>query len=48
MERNIILLVEDNPDDIVLTQRAFKKSKVLNKVVRCDLGSSQPGGWYIT
>jgi two-component system response regulator len=28
-----ILLVEDNPDDIELTMRAFKKSMVSNKVV---------------
>ncbi len=28
-----ILLVEDNPDDVELTMRAFKKSMVTNKVV---------------
>lgn len=28
-----ILLVEDNPDDVELTLRAFKKNKILNKVV---------------
>lgn len=28
-----ILLVEDNPDDIALTQRAFRKSNVLNRLV---------------
>jgi len=33
MERKIILLVEDNPDDEMLTRRAFKKSKVLNEMV---------------
>jgi CheY-like chemotaxis protein len=32
MERTI-LLVEDNPSDIKLTQRAFKKSNVMNKLV---------------
>ena len=29
----IILLVEDNPDDIELTLRALKKNNILNKVV---------------
>ena len=29
----IILLVEDNPDDIELTLRAFKRSKVANEIV---------------
>ena len=28
-----ILLVEDNPDDIELTLRAFKKSKIMNEIV---------------
>ena len=30
---NIILLVEDNPDDVILTQRAFKKSNILNDLI---------------
>jgi|SRR5581483_201582 len=30
---NEILLVEDNPDDVELTLRAFKKSRVMNEVV---------------
>ena len=30
---NIILLVEDNPDDVELTLRAFKKSNILNEIV---------------
>src|SRR5438128_8818274 len=30
---NEILLVEDNPDDVDLTIRAFKKSNVANEVV---------------
>ncbi|MFB3894995.1 MAG: response regulator [bacterium] len=29
----IILLVEDNPDDIELTQRALKKGKILNELI---------------
>lgn len=33
MEKKIILLVEDNPDDVTLTLRAFKKSNILNEVV---------------
>jgi len=33
MERKIILLVEDNPDDEMLTLRALKKSNILNEVV---------------
>jgi two-component system response regulator len=28
-----ILLVEDNPDDVTLTQRAFKKNHILNPMV---------------
>ncbi|MBI5805365.1 response regulator [candidate division TA06 bacterium] len=28
-----ILLVEDNPDDIELTMRAFKKSNILNEII---------------
>ena len=30
---NEILLVEDNPDDVDLTLRAFRKSKIANQVV---------------
>jgi two-component system response regulator len=33
MKNNVILLVEDNPDDEALTVRALKKSKVVNEVV---------------
>lgn len=33
MEEKIILLVEDNADDVLLTERALKKSHILNKVV---------------
>ena len=32
-DEKIILLVEDNPDDVVLTVRALKKNNVANEVV---------------
>lgn len=33
MKEKIILLVEDNPDDVELTLRAFKKNNILNRVI---------------
>jgi len=33
MKSKTILLVEDNPDDVALTQRAFRKNNILNEVV---------------
>jgi two-component system, response regulator len=33
MDRKVILLVEDNPDDEALTLRAFVKSNIANQVV---------------
>jgi two-component system, response regulator len=33
MEEKTILLVEDNPDDVELTLRAFKKNNILNPVI---------------
>lgn len=33
MDKRTILLVEDNPDDVALTLRAFKKSNILNEVI---------------
>jgi two-component system response regulator len=33
MDRKIILLVEDNPDDEALTLRALQKSNIMNEVV---------------
>src|SRR5688572_2677208 len=33
MERKMILLVEDNPDDEALTLRAFKKNNIGNEIV---------------
>ena len=31
--KKIILLAEDNPDDVLLTERAFKKSNILNELI---------------
>ncbi len=34
VDRNgVILLVEDNPDDVALTERAFKKARIANRLV---------------
>jgi len=33
MDKKIVLLVEDNPDDVDLTLRAFKKNNIANEVV---------------
>jgi len=33
VENKIILLVEDNPDDVELTLRAFKQNNISNKVI---------------
>jgi len=33
MKSKVILLVEDNPDDVQLTLRALKKSKIMNEVI---------------
>lgn len=33
MDKKIILLVEDNPDDVELTVRALKKGNILNEIV---------------
>jgi len=40
MEKKIVYLIEDNPDDIKLTQRAFIKSNVAEKI---DLKIAQDG-----
>ncbi len=33
MKNNVIMLVEDNPDDEALTVRALKKNKIVNEVI---------------
>lgn len=33
IRRNVILLVEDNPDDEALALRAFRKNKIANEVI---------------
>lgn len=38
MKNKIILLVEDNPSDIGLTQRAFAKSNIANELVVAEDG----------
>ena len=38
MKHKIILLVEDNPSDIGLTQRAFTKSRIVNEMVVAEDG----------
>ncbi len=40
MSNDPILLVEDNPDDVVLTQRAFKKANVRNEIVVAEDGAA--------
>jgi two-component system response regulator len=32
-DKRVILLVEDNPDDVALTLRAFRRNRILNEVV---------------
>lgn len=40
MQNRHILLVEDNPSDIKLTQRAFSKSNIANKIVVAEDGQA--------
>lgn len=39
MKNKVILLVEDNPDDVVLTRRALKMHKIANEVVVAEDGA---------
>lgn len=39
MHSDPILLVEDNPDDIVLTQRAFERNNIQNEIVVASDGA---------
>ncbi|MEQ8173408.1 MAG: response regulator [Candidatus Eremiobacterota bacterium] len=38
MNKKIILLIEDNPDDELLTMRALRKNNVMNDIVICRNG----------
>lgn len=38
MGKKVILLVEDNPDDVILTLRALKQSKIANQVITVQDG----------
>jgi CheY-like chemotaxis protein len=43
MEQKCILLVEDNPDDVELTLRVFKKSNIQNEIVVARDGAEALG-----
>lgn len=38
MDKKLILLVEDNPDDVALTLRAFNRAKIANEIVVTNSG----------
>ncbi|SFH29735.1 Response regulator receiver domain-containing protein [Desulfotomaculum arcticum] len=39
MDKNIILLVEDNPDDVELTRRALRKNNLINEIIVAQNGA---------
>jgi len=39
LNNKYILLVEDNPDDVLLTQRALKKGHIINEVIVAEDGA---------
>ena len=42
MAKNQILLIEDNPDDILLTKRALKQCEIDNEIVVARDGRPSP------
>ncbi len=40
MNEKTIMLVEDNPDDVALTQRALKRANILNKLIVLNDGAA--------
>lgn len=38
MKKKVILLVEDNPDDVALTLRAFRKNNLVNEIIVVEDG----------
>ena len=44
MENKKILLIEDNPNDVELTQRALTKSNIVNELIVANDGVRQRQG----